>query len=443
MKEEAFARTYGFRYVSVPEPADLDPPDYPGPLYYYTTVETFQKIAETGSIFASHIKRMNDWKEFDVGADQVLAEMKNSIEKQRQEIRSRTEPSDKIKRKIIQQADSLLKYYRATFMESAIHSCGRCHRYVEDNELQMYRFSEDGVHGMDYAFPELYSISFTNQKDLLSQWKMYAKESGVAIEFDFSERGKRLTFLQGTLEDGKDGKNFPTPCTFPRSVNYQVKSDTMQLKDALDVQKIFSGVPYYKDTGFHQESESRLIFYPFKKMEGGKIICSKLGYRTSNHLLVPYLVIYCAQTDDLKNLGWPIVSLTVGPGHNQDAVFEGLIHFIEYGSLKICPSTEEELMRARIRYYCEFLASCNMQRKAVFSGDLSKWAKTMEEKIQSMGITSALNQEQFLYAQGQKKFGSDKKKLEYSTSFQAFCRHSYLASNGIIIQKSKIPYIFN
>lgn len=60
MKDDTFARTYGFQYDPSSKPEDCDLPDSPEPLYYYTTVETFQKIAETGSIFASHIKRMND-----------------------------------------------------------------------------------------------------------------------------------------------------------------------------------------------------------------------------------------------------------------------------------------------------------------------------------------------------------------------------------------------
>lgn len=443
MKDDVFARTYGFQYDSLSKPADCNPPNHPEPLYYYTTVETFQKIAETGSIFASHIKRMNDWKEFDVGADRVLTEMKKSIEKRRKEIYQQSKPQDTMSQKKKQQANDLLRYYRTTFIESAIHSCGRCHRYVENDELQMYRFSEDGVYGMDYAFPELYSISFTSQKDLLSQWRIYARESGVAIEFDFSGRGKRLTFLQGTLKNGKDSKDFPSPCTFPQPVSYQIKSDPLQLNDALDVKKLFSGVPYYKDTGFHQESESRLIFRPYKKMENDKIICSKLSYRTANHLLVPYLVIYCAQTGDWKKLGWPIVSLTVGPGHNQDAVFEGLVHFVEYCNLKICPFTDEELMQARIRYYREFWDGYNMLEHKFPSEELDKWAELAESKIRCESITSALEQERLLYAQGQQKICSNKQKAEYKSFFQGFCRHSYLASNGVIIQKSKIPYIFN
>lgn len=450
-KEELFEQTYGYPF-ELSAVGGSDPAPAGGPLYYYTTVETFQKIVETGSIFASHIKRMNDWKEFDVGAAKVLSEMKESIKERRKEIYKQTKriapgedvagsDANSIKKKKREQADGLLNYYRVPFLEEATRSLGRCCRYLEGGELQMYRFSEGGVYGMDYAFPELYSISFTNQPDLLSQWKMYARESGVAIELDFAGKGGRLIFLQEVLNDGKDDKDFLSPCTYPREISYEINVGSLSLKDALELKKNFSSVPYYKDTGFRQESEARLIFRPYKKLNGDKLIYSKLGYRTANYLIIPYLKIYCAEAGNPDQLGWPIVSLTVGPGHNQDAVFEGLIHFVEYGPLKICKFTDEELMWARIRYYYEFLADCGILHMAEppSASGRTTWEENAGAEIKRKGITSAIEQERFLYARGQKSLKRD----QYDQRFREFCGHAYLATNGVIVRKSRIPYIFS
>ncbi len=40
--------------------------------FYYTSVDTFHKIFSTGIIYASHIKRMNDWQEFEFGGNALI-----------------------------------------------------------------------------------------------------------------------------------------------------------------------------------------------------------------------------------------------------------------------------------------------------------------------------------------------------------------------------------
>lgn len=42
--------------------------------------------------------------------------------------------------------------------------------------------------------PKIYSISFSRERDLLSQWSMYAKESGVSIRMDFSEDDEKTLY---------------------------------------------------------------------------------------------------------------------------------------------------------------------------------------------------------------------------------------------------------
>lgn len=451
-KKEQLDRAYGYQLdpgSAVPEDgckALLSSAPQP-PLYYYTTVETFQKIMETGSLFASHIKRMNDWKEFDIGAAKVISDLEAAIEGRWKDIKASQTYADSYKRvsqeivdlaqeKELTQAEELCNYYRVPFLKGAIQRCGRNFRHLINNDLQMYRFGNNGVYDMDYAFPELYSISFTTQKDLLSQWKMYAQESGVAIEFDFAGMGSRLVLKQGVSINGKDGKDFPVPCRYPQPVKYEMENNPLPLEDSLDVKKLFSDVPYYKDPAFSQESEARLIFRPYKMLKGDTLMCSKTGYRTANHLLIPYLVIYCVDKNSPESLGWPITSLTVGPGHNQDVVFEGLIHFVEYGQLKMCRFTDEEQMQARIRYYYEFLTESGMLDAT--SGS-SSWDAAAKQEITQEKAVQALEQERCLFHLGKTYAKTD----HYEQLFQEFCDRSYLATNGLIVRKSKIPYIFS
>ena len=448
---DSLMKEYGYLYADDAEAAGTTgggSSEEKPPLYYYTTVETFQKIAETGSIYASHIKRMNYWREFDLGADMVLDKMAQKIDKRKQDAKEQSvlpvglltkEELAALQKTQQEQIKALPNYYRLPFLKDALHGCGRCYRYIENGTVKIYRFGDNGEYGMDYAFPELYSISFTDQADLLSQWKMYAKESGVAIEFDFSEKGKKLSFLQGALNEKEDCKAFPVPCTYPKNVNYHPGETEDQVEDALDLKKLFSDVPYYKHGGFRQEREARLVFRPFKKLENNFCVRSKLGYRPSNHLLIPYLVIYCAETNAHENLGWPIVSLTVGPGHNQDMVFDSLVHFVEYGDIKVYRFSEDELLNARINYYYEFFTSCGQKKNP----DTKKGAKAWKEKafsaIKDKKICSAQEQEQYLFNLTIPKTSI----VRHTQAFTEFCARTYLASNGIIVRKSKIPYIFN
>lgn len=451
-KKEQLERAYGYQLdpdSAVPESGhEVLSSTGPQPaLYYYTTVETFQKIMETGSLYASHIKRMNDWKEFDIGAAKAISDLEAAIREREKTVAESlgcADPShggskeiEKLaQKKKLAQAAELCNYYRLPFLKGAIQRCGRSFRHLIKHDLQMYRFSDNGVYGMDYAFPELYSISFTQEEDLLSQWKMYAQESGVAIEFDFAGMGSRLVLKQGAFINGKEDKAFPVQCRYPQPVKYKLENDSLPLEDSLDVKKLFSEVPYYKDPAFSQESEARLIFRPYKMLKDDKLICSKIGYRTANHLLIPYLVIYCVDKDLPESLGWPITSLTVGPGHNQDVVFEGLIHFVEYGRIKMCRFTDEEQMQARIRYYREFLTESGILDAATGG---SFWEKAAKQELVREKAIDPLKQERCLFHLGKTYAKTD----NYEQLFQEFCDRSYLTTSGLIVRKSKIPYIFN
>ena len=102
-------------------------------LYYYTTTETMSFILKKGDIFATNISYLNDSEEYING----LKELRELL-------------------------------------------CGdKADRYVQSAqnhlaEADAYREALKKAH-------DIYSISFSQEKDLLSQWYMYAKESGVPV----------------------------------------------------------------------------------------------------------------------------------------------------------------------------------------------------------------------------------------------------------------------
>ena len=107
-------------------------------LYYYTKVETMRYILCDANIFATNIRYMNDSEEYANG----LKELRKIYESHSEGIRI---PFEKI---------------------------------TEELEKDI----------------PIYSISFSAARDLLSQWSMYAGESGVSIKMQFEENERYKVF---------------------------------------------------------------------------------------------------------------------------------------------------------------------------------------------------------------------------------------------------------
>lgn len=223
------------------------------------------------------------------------------------------------------------------------------------------------------TIPEVYSISFCKEKDLLSQWAIYAKESGVAIEFDFTD----FVFCDASLDESEmgeyDNEDWQTIKYFRNNRPHIVKYNDKDILDKLQEQitevvrmvknsqfasseeivrpvtllrrmtELYSIVPYCKLDKFMAESEIRAAFmrlenWVIKKGESeGSMHKTKVFYRTANKVLKPYLKIgWEAQKRDV----YPIKKVIVGPGENQDAVFRGLINFIENQDKNIIPNAK-------------------------------------------------------------------------------------------------------
>lgn len=187
---------------------------------------------------------------------------------------------------------------------------------------------------MDQYEDEIYSISFCSNRDLLSQWKWYGKDSGIAIQFDmtniaFKYYEPKFEIFEPSAWTEDEKKHFikvesKDMLTKPLAVKYldddkerfydDVKAE---LQEAIILQsfprvffKLF--VPFCKNTGFKEEEESRLVFFPVQDRNIQEI---PIKYHVTNGIIKPSLDITFHAIDPSKNI---IKEIVVGPGHNQD-----------------------------------------------------------------------------------------------------------------------------
>ena len=157
-------------------------------LYYYTTAETMKYILMQGNIFATHISYLNDSEEYING----------------------------------------LRELREFFMDGMQESKGN----ADTLNNSMYKEALREI-------PQIYSISFSKEADLLSQWYMYARESGVRLGLSFSQEKQNFE-IKRKYAKAQDSK----------------KSVEAALKDVHYFTRI--GMPYqeYKD---EKEAISKVI----------------------------------------------------------------------------------------------------------------------------------------------------------------------------------------
>ena len=118
----------------------------------------------------------------------------------------------------------------------------------------------------DSLSDDIYSISFCGNEDLLSQWKWYGKNSGIAITFDMNN----IRYKYYDTEDGLpdvDTHTKPLPVKYSddekrayfEEIDNQCRELHLNQKSMPFRSNLF--IPFCKDEGFVEEKESRLIFY--------------------------------------------------------------------------------------------------------------------------------------------------------------------------------------
>ena len=310
--------------------------DYNDTLFHYTTTEVLNILFDSCTFRASNLFYLNDSEEFYAG----IRHLKRHVKKE-------------------------LPIRKAEAMNIL-------------NELSL----ENGRGDFD---PGIYSISFSKEKDLLSQWITYAKESGVAIELDSK-------LISGTDKKGQSGLRWYGVESFTKSdeanateFNSLLFFHLRQNLHAIDYNKTFkqmrdSGIllsmlniqretyqflaSYYKNKGFEAEKEVRLSVFPMccgteKGSKEATICYYRMGERG---ILRPYLNVTIGYRKTIDGKDYfqpclPIKTITVGPGKNQQDVFNSIIHRMRYGKPRIYNYAEDtSLLNNNIyNYICEVI----------------------------------------------------------------------------------------
>lgn len=368
-------------------------------LYYYTSTDTMRFILEKGDIFATNIRYMNDSEEYTNG----LKELKKLADN-----------------------EELVGQWLERYKRKDI-SVKNIKEIFTDENLNL------NMQNMEY-----YSISFCGTNDLLSQWAIYAKEAGVSIKMNF-EKNTYHFFTKGTKE-GKAEWDL-----LPQKVHYFTYGSMKEQREKY-VENAFSILEqlypnglrdpvegrneiwryistFVKRYDFYQEAESRLVFqleqspYP-----------PKVEYRNDKHVLKPYLDIECEE-------GWPIWEIMVGPGFNQQVVYNSIIHFAEHADIKNGMKTTEEYGKRVLNYFQPFKAELK---------DCDLYIK-MEKRLSDEEAVGKIHLEDAKITIGGivKKICRDIcENRRWSDELREYIEKNCFTNCGIVISKSSIPYIF-
>lgn len=353
-------------------------------LYYYTTTETMRYIITKGDIYATNVRYLNDSDEYINGL---------------REIRSLLDAAGEFG------FDELEKDAKNLVTEEAFQK-------------------------IKAQASDIYSISFSRAFDLLSQWHMYAKESGVQIKMIFDDSQEYMYFSQPGAEDASVSSRkekklkindlyYLTKIGMPsdeyretgRKVLHEFKSRFMDAKEMISAWKMLA--PCIKNYGFRQEQEKRIIFLASEHD-------LTIKYRNDRSVLKPYLDIETVE-------GWPVCEIMVGPGRNQHQVFQSICHFLEHTSLKIKRLSDKELVE-------------------LYFGGMKEYGlpevKIKECKEQVLQITPTIEKLGVKYSDRIHEVLTTNFKEKERNLVNDYIQNNFFSDKGIIVTKSKWPYEF-
>lgn len=419
-------------------------------IYHYTSTKVFDLILETATMRASDIFYLNDSEEYKAGYKELSLLSENHDDKNiKEEIKKITE---------------------AMNTEDGKSICG------------------------------LYTISFSKEKDSLHQWITYAKESGVAFEFDYNVDGLQYLYEQIDEEYNKceleivdllygeeDKKNFINGVNQLIDKIIKNQNDDWSDKDvpALYNMLIRIAVSYIKNDKFEDEKEARITITP--NMAGNKEYKTKIRYfPMESGILRPYINLKICDNNDEPCL--PVKSITIGPSGIQQTVFDSVVHRIKYGECKVYNYLidKQKLVKNFSDYlfevyvYCKEnnlkgnynlkFSDCAYNEEGTLSENIintfnSLTLEQMKSKEESLDQTKKLREwicepknknliialinnwieenrtliSSYYRIEEESHVETEKELKEMLTEIN---QNLYFSKEGILIRKSKIPYIF-
>lgn len=244
---------------------------------------------------------------------------------------------------------------------------------------------------------DIYTVSFCQNGDLLSQWQYYAKSSGIAIGFNLSN--VKYVYYKGKEDVANaDEKTRPQQCYYQ---DYIKLFNSLKANLSSNIQLIPPlFIPFCKNNAFKQENESRLVFYTIDNSKSIGVDFN-FDYNSNNPIKIkPALRVQFLTKDSNQRL---IDRIIVGPGENQNMVFNTLIHIFD---------------RDNYMFYDDESFQNKEKEGTVTEGDY------LRSKLYNSDI-------KLVEWEDKTERVDEKKKIR---------RWSYKCANGIIIMKSSIPF---
>lgn len=233
---------------------------------------------------------------------------------------------------------------------------------IDKEKAFLYSFYKVAQDRIDKGSKQnVYSISFCEDGDLLSQWRGYGKRGGISIGFDLTyyeteHQGEKaigiFNFMdryhyETVIAEKREADDFlPADGEFwakLRKVIYDKDEQRKILDDLIDIgiEAVRQGnivrneenlvndimysldylLPTFKNKGFEEEKEIRYIW----RDDGSR----KIYFRERSELILPYIrcMIRDCNCQELKI--FPVKDIIVGPQARQKEVIDGIKYFLQ------------------------------------------------------------------------------------------------------------------
>ncbi|MDH3997261.1 MAG: DUF2971 domain-containing protein [Desulfuromonadales bacterium] len=288
-------------------------------LYHYTTWDGLLGILKSKCLWATHGRFLNDFSEFILFKEKLIELLQPHV------------------------SEAYLKLIneKPHLREEIIESGGHEHLVHHDTVAMvnaMYNSIGEEIYILSFCGE--HTTQHINENGLLSQWRGYGADGGVAIVFDTEQLEEAVICEGGNYEYcyiaiadivySEDNEKFRKEFSCDLDI---LDEDTSKLFDHLrsphdepDLNGLYSIIncfSRYKHFGFHEEKEVRIVVMPtaasiikeLAESDGVKLKPEKeRNFRTWDNKTIPYIELFNSSEIDL-----PIKKIIVGPHKEQKA----------------------------------------------------------------------------------------------------------------------------
>lgn len=310
-------------------------------IYHYTTFEGLIGILKSKSLWATHCKFLNDYSEINLFRSKFISLMHPHV------------------RECI---DEIIKQYPQS--QRFIDGKGGLDHFTmhEARNIVNAQYSALGYEIYITSFCGQHKNTMINENGLLSQWRAYGNDGGVALVFDtkkleeillveFNKYEYNMVHLSDVVysDDEKklDEELSPSLSIMASTVKKLLDPRYFKERATPDLSEGF--IPFvncitrYKHYGFSEENEVRIVVLPtvinqemlrLVNQGGGKLKPEKERmFRDKNGRLIPYIELFKSIDIEL-----PINRIIIGPHKEQEARADTLSVMLRNKNIKISRS---------------------------------------------------------------------------------------------------------